>query len=62
MPQPYKTCSILYLFIIKTSVFALARAYLPIAQTIDNGVVDVVIANPKFNNFNIENKSLVSDD
>ena len=41
--------------------FALARAYLP-AQTIDNGVVDVVIANPKFNNFNIENKSLVSDD
>ena len=41
--------------------YALSKAYLP-AQTIDNGVIEVVVANPKFNNFTIENKSLVSDD
>lgn len=40
--------------------FVLSKAYLP-AQTIDEGLVDVLVANPKFNNFTIDNQSLVRD-
>lgn len=40
--------------------FVLSKAYLP-QQNIEEGLVQVLVANPKFNNFTIENDSLVRD-
>ncbi|MCK0526466.1 POTRA domain-containing protein, partial [Anaerobiospirillum sp. NML120449] len=41
--------------------YTLSQAYLP-AQSIVDGWVDLAVVNPKYNNFNLENVSYVSDD